>query len=96
MCKILVEIIWCGEINSFLVVISFQLNSTDTFTIPINNDVVIFKCIYYMVSIWFQIFGAKVINNKIGCCWLCKMMKNSWCVSCGVITVISKHFLSFM
>ena len=71
MCKIIVQIIWRGDITGFLIVISFQLNSTDIFTIPINSDVVIFKCIYYMVSILLQTsFAQKSLTTifiVVGC-----------------------------
>ena len=42
MCKNLVDIIWHGDINIFLIIIPFQLNSTENFTIPINSEVVVF------------------------------------------------------
>ena len=41
-CKSLVEIIWNWYIDSFLIMIPFQLNSTENFTIPINSDIVVF------------------------------------------------------
>ena len=41
-CKSLVDIIWNWYIDSFLIMIPFQLNSTENFTIPINSDIVVF------------------------------------------------------
>ena len=41
-CKSLVDIIWYGEVNSFMIIIPFQLNSTENFTIPIKSDIIVF------------------------------------------------------
>ena len=45
-CKILVDVIFHGEINIFLTIIPFQLNSTKTFAIPINSDIVVFLNVF--------------------------------------------------
>ena len=48
--------------------ISFQLNSTENLTKPINSNIVVFLCIYYIVIIvCSENFGAKVENDKIEC-----------------------------
>ena len=41
-CKILVYRIWHGEIKSFIIIIPFQLNYIENFTIPTNIDIVVF------------------------------------------------------
>ena len=48
--KSLVDVIWHGYINIFVIIIPFQLNSTENFTIPINIDIVIFLNIFIRCS----------------------------------------------
>ena len=95
--NILDDVIWHGEIDIFLIIIPFQLNPTENFTITIKSDVLVFlKFIDYMASTVFsKKKGAKVVNNKIEHYWSCEATTNSWCVSCGEITFISKVFYWF-
>ena len=57
-CKRLVRVIFHGYINSLLILIQFQLNSTETFTIPINS--------YIVVLLNVLIRWSKKISKKIG------------------------------
>ena len=50
-CKILVDVIWNGDIESFLIMVPFKLNSTEIFTIPINIDAVVFLNVFIRYSV---------------------------------------------
>ena len=62
MCKRLVELIWHGEIDSFFIIIPFQLNSTKNFTIPMNSDVVVF---FNVLIRWLVLCFPKKLAPKL-------------------------------
>ena len=80
-CKIFVGVSFHGEISSFLIIIPFQINSTENFTIPINSDIIMFSI--YGLDRQDCTFGTKVIGYKVKGCLVCEATKKSRCVACG-------------
>ena len=53
-CKIFVDIICHGDINSFLIIIPNHMNSTEKFTIPTNSDIIVFlNLLIRWSALWF-------------------------------------------
>ena len=57
-CKISVVVIWHVKNNRFLIIIPFQINSTEYFIIPNDSDIVVFL---NALIIWSEMCFPKIL-----------------------------------